>query len=241
MLGLLGLAAASAASGDEESACASLERARAAALGHRSGQTRNRFFAEVTASLGRLSRQRGDRRRALALHREAMEIHHDVGHVPGIVQAIEDLAGLRVDAGATAQAVRLLGAAQATRDARGHARPPALGSRYAADVAAARASLGPERFQEAWSHGMTLSLEEAAAYALRGWGRRPRNRAGWDALTRTERSVIALVREGLTNRQIAERLSVAPRTIDAHIANIFVKLGVRSRARLAAEAAGRHL
>jgi DNA-binding CsgD family transcriptional regulator len=53
-------------------------------------------------------------------------------------------------------------------------------------------------------------------------------------LTRTERTVATLVAQGLTNRQIAEQLFVSPRTVDAHLAHIFRKLDIRSRARLAA-------
>ena len=43
-----------------------------------------------------------------------------------------------------------------------------------------------------------------------------------------------LVTEGLTNEAIARRLSVAPRTIETHVENIRRKLGVRSRAQIAA-------
>lgn len=53
-------------------------------------------------------------------------------------------------------------------------------------------------------------------------------------LTTSERSVARLVAEGLTNRQIGERLFISPRTVDAHLAHIFRKLGITSRSRLAA-------
>jgi DNA-binding CsgD family transcriptional regulator len=53
-------------------------------------------------------------------------------------------------------------------------------------------------------------------------------------LTKAERAVAELVAEGLTSRQIAEQLFVSPRTVDAHLAHIFRKLEIPSRARLAA-------
>ena len=53
-------------------------------------------------------------------------------------------------------------------------------------------------------------------------------------LTGRELEVAALVAEGLTNHAIASRLSVAPRTAEAHVENIRRKLGVRSRAQIAA-------
>jgi pimeloyl-ACP methyl ester carboxylesterase/DNA-binding CsgD family transcriptional regulator len=53
-------------------------------------------------------------------------------------------------------------------------------------------------------------------------------------LTRRELQVAGLVAEGLTNHAIASRLSVAPRTAEAHVENIRRKLQVRSRAQIAA-------
>jgi pimeloyl-ACP methyl ester carboxylesterase/DNA-binding CsgD family transcriptional regulator len=53
-------------------------------------------------------------------------------------------------------------------------------------------------------------------------------------LTRRELEVAGLVAEGLTNQAIASRLSVAPRTAEAHVENIRRKLEVRSRAQIAA-------
>ena len=57
---------------------------------------------------------------------------------------------------------------------------------------------------------------------------------GGPRLTRRELEVANLVAEGLTNQAIASRLSVAPRTAEAHVENIRRKLEVRSRAQIAA-------
>jgi DNA-binding CsgD family transcriptional regulator len=70
-------------------------------------------------------------------------------------------------------------------------------------------------------------------------GPRQRPRLGWESLTRTERQVVDLVVEGLSNPQIGERLFVSPRTVQTHVAHVFTKLGISSRAQLAAEAARR--
>jgi DNA-binding CsgD family transcriptional regulator len=53
-------------------------------------------------------------------------------------------------------------------------------------------------------------------------------------LTGRELEVAELVAEGLTNHAIARRLSIAPRTAEAHVENIRRKLAVRSRAQIAA-------
>lgn len=49
------------------------------------------------------------------------------------------------------------------------------------------------------------------------------------ALTRREREVAALVAQGLSNREVAERLVISKRTADAHVEHIFAKLGITSR------------
>jgi DNA-binding CsgD family transcriptional regulator len=61
-------------------------------------------------------------------------------------------------------------------------------------------------------------------------GPRHRAGAGWAALSRTERTVAALVAEGLSNTEIAERLVVSRRTVESHVAHILAKLDLRSRA-----------
>jgi DNA-binding CsgD family transcriptional regulator len=66
-------------------------------------------------------------------------------------------------------------------------------------------------------------------------GPRGRPQTGWPSLTVTERTVADLVADGLSNPQIGERLYISRRTVQTHVAHIFMKLGVSSRAQLAAE------
>jgi serine/threonine-protein kinase len=53
-----------------------------------------------------------------------------------------------------------------------------------------------------------------------------RTRVPLDALTVREREVLALIAEGRSNQAIGDRLFLAPKTIEAHIASIFSKLGL---------------
>lgn len=71
---------------------------------------------------------------------------------------------------------------------------------------------------------------------LRGRGERKRPATGWASLTPTELDVARLVSEGLTNRDIAERLFVSPRTVQAHLTHMYTKLGFTSRVQLAQQA-----
>jgi DNA-binding CsgD family transcriptional regulator len=74
---------------------------------------------------------------------------------------------------------------------------------------------------------------------LRGLGVRRRLVAsepearGWDTLTASELAVVRLVAEGLTNREVADRLFVSPHTVNSHVRHVFTKLGINSRVELA--------
>ena len=78
-------------------------------------------------------------------------------------------------------------------------------------------------------------------YGIRRGQRGPRDRrpaTGWDALTPTELRVAFLVADGLSNPAIAAELFLSYRTVQTHVSHILAKLGARSRAEVAHEAAG---
>jgi DNA-binding CsgD family transcriptional regulator/tetratricopeptide (TPR) repeat protein len=56
---------------------------------------------------------------------------------------------------------------------------------------------------------------------------------GWAALTTSELAVARLVADGLTNREVADRLFVSPHTVNSHLRHVFTKLGINSRVELA--------
>jgi DNA-binding CsgD family transcriptional regulator/tetratricopeptide (TPR) repeat protein len=58
----------------------------------------------------------------------------------------------------------------------------------------------------------------------------------WGGMTDSELRVARLVAEGLTNREVAERLFVSPHTINGHLRQVFAKVGVNSRVELARRA-----
>ncbi|MFF4898141.1 helix-turn-helix transcriptional regulator [Streptomyces sp. NPDC001068] len=66
-------------------------------------------------------------------------------------------------------------------------------------------------------------------------GAAPRHVAGpvgWEQLTESERKLVPLVAEGLTNRAVAERLYVSVHTVNTHMKHIFAKLGINTRVEL---------
>ncbi len=131
----------------------------------------------------------------------------------------------------------LFGAADAARQHMSFVRFKVLDEGDNATVAALRDVLGESDFEAAWAEGSALSIGEATAYALRGRGERKRATSGWGSLTRAELDVVKLVSEGLGNKDVAARLFISPRTVQAHLTHVYTKLGLTSRVQLAQEAA----
>ena len=52
-------------------------------------------------------------------------------------------------------------------------------------------------------------------------------------LTAQQERIARLVADGATNREVAARMYLSPRTVDHHLRNVFIRLGVRSRTELA--------
>ena len=150
-----------------------------------------------------------------------------------------DLAEARLAAGeiTVAEAAAAVEAARAARPgpfataraqlAEGRARAAA------GDRAAALTSLiAAERAFDAF--GATRRRDEAVRELRRLGHRVRRAAAGEDGpLTAREREIAELVAAGRTNREVAEQLVLSERTIEAHLRNVYAKLGVRSRVELA--------
>jgi non-specific serine/threonine protein kinase len=110
-------------------------------------------------------------------------------------------------------------------------------------ITAVRARLGGRAFADAWAQGSKMTLEQAVEYASALTETSPlrskepeklRTEKQDKLLTSREREIATLVAGGLTNREIAGRLVISQRTTDAHLRNILNKLGVTSRAEIAA-------
>ena len=60
----------------------------------------------------------------------------------------------------------------------------------------------------------------------------PRAKTGWDSLTDSELTVVNLIAQGVTNRDVATQLHLSLHTVKNHVHNAFAKLGINSRAQL---------
>jgi non-specific serine/threonine protein kinase len=182
--------------------------------------------------LGDLARDGGDHQQAVSAYRESLGIARGHGNRRFLAETLESIAGVAAARGDPERAARLYGAAAALRrqiDApvEGWERPV-----YERGVELARAGLSAEAFEAAWSAGSALPFADIIAEALAEQSESPAvasERAPDDGLTRREREVLRLLSGGLTDREIAETLSISPRTVGYHITNLLAKLDVESR------------
>ena len=97
------------------------------------------------------------------------------------------------------------------------------------EVAAGRRYLSPSLSERAIE--VYVSVQQEQDYELGVSG----------PLTSREREVLQLVTDGLTSAQIAEKLSISPRTAETHRANMMRKLGLRNQAELVRYALQHHI
>jgi len=231
---LAGLACMAAIAGDESTAAAAIGEARAALGGRRQAIS----AAALCYAEGVMAWHRGELAGAEHLVREATVQWHRCCDRMDACDGIELLGMLAAARQRFADAARLLAAADAARQPLQYLAPGFTANRDAAGaVSQARDILGDDRFTQAWEEGQGLTLDDAVAYATRKSGGRKRPATGWASLTPAEREVARLVSEGLRNDAIARRLFIAPGTVKVHLSHIFVKLGITTRAGLAAQAA----
>jgi predicted ATPase/DNA-binding CsgD family transcriptional regulator len=171
----------------------------------------------------------------------ALEAFVRMGARPSVIHALDEAGAIAIDNGSFVEGVRLRGAAGAERDRLGIVEGPALLAAYGTSIETATRELGPDALDVALNEGRAMSIIDAAAYARKNRGRRRRPSTGWESLTPAESSVVRLLREGLANAEIAERLFVSTRTVTTHLSNVYAKLGLRSRSELVAEAVRREI
>jgi predicted ATPase/DNA-binding CsgD family transcriptional regulator len=187
---------------------------------------------------GKCARRRGHFARSWTIHRESLALWRAIGNTAGLADWLAAAAALMAAAGRAEPAVRALGAESAWREAARcpeDVNPRAETERVAAGL---RAALGPDRFAATWAAGGSLGLEQAIAAAeaeLSDWARgvaagQPGAVATPFSLTPRELEVLRLLAAGRSDREIAGELFISHRTVHRHVAGVYAKLGVSSRA-----------
>ncbi len=189
-----------------------------------------RSLVRALYGLGRVALRRGDPLAARVYAQEALALVIEIGQQWGIPICLELLAGVAAAQKQPELAVRLFGLAERLRQSLSVPVPPAFQEWRQVDVALARSQLDESTFAAAWAAGRLLSLEQAVTLLAQ-----PPAVAAAPVvtfafgLTPREREVLHLVAQGLSDAQAAEKLVVSVRTVNAHLASIYSKLGVNSR------------
>lgn len=189
--------------------------------------------------LGFVEFRRGELAQAQEVLRESVRIKWFFHDILGLAMAVDLLAWTEAASGAGERAAMLLGAAGQLWHTFGH---QLFGSR---DFIAhreqceerARALIGDRAYNEVLARGAELETGEAVAYAAGEQSAESMaavvdQRA--EVLTPREREIAELVASGMSNKEIAAKLVIAPRTAEGHVQNILGKLGFTGRAQIAA-------
>ncbi|HEV2372957.1 MAG TPA: LuxR C-terminal-related transcriptional regulator [Streptosporangiaceae bacterium] len=195
-------------------------------------QARPSLRAAALHTLGAVYLADGDTDGAEAAFDEGLTV--SPGEAFACAYQLEGLAMVAAKRGDAARALRLAAAAAATRR-RGHfGTSGPWRERVDAAMAAAAERLGLVKAAAARAAGERLAGDRLHAYALA----KPAAQADpVSELTSRERQVVALVADGLTNRDIAEQLGMSTKTVAAHLERVRIKLGLHRKAQIAVWAA----
>ena len=205
------------------------------------GESFHRAYALWT--FGLFVMHQGDLPRAAELIQQSIALRRVLRDLTGLGWSQESLAWAESALQHHERAATLLGAADRLWEIMG--RPLATYQHmypfHEACVRTAREQLGTKGFATSFERGAAFSVDDAIDYAL---GERPTSAASsseHDAvLTAREHEIAELIADGLTNRQIADRLTISVRTAEAHAQHVLIKLGFRARAQIASWVAEQH-
>ena len=210
------------------------------------------FRSYATYGLGLVAQLDDDIATASALARQALDDHRSFGDTVGTT-LMSDLVGWALEAeGDSAGAAVVLGAASSMWGSIGQ-------QLYGSDhwnalreesVVRARGQLGDEVFGREWERGRAMSTAELYDFVFGCNGdtgpelvpadtvpaNRPRSESSYVptvSLSSREKEVASLVAAGMTNKEIAEKLVLSPRTVEGHVEHVLHKLCLRRRAEVA--------
>ncbi|MBM7369002.1 LuxR C-terminal-related transcriptional regulator [Gordonia hydrophobica] len=202
------------------------------------------FHSYATYGLGLVALLRGDPSSAATMADQALRGHRAFGDTIGMTLMSDLLGWALAEDGSSERAAVILGAATAMWASVGR---QLYGSDHwnslrASAIETARRDLGDTAFERAWDRGRAMSQTELLACLFDAEPddepcppKVTQRRLGTvDDLSEREREVAEMVAEGLTNKQIAERLVLSHRTVEGHVEHILSKLHIGRRSMVAA-------
>jgi predicted ATPase/DNA-binding CsgD family transcriptional regulator len=208
-----------------------------AQLFHKVGDQRS--LASVRLRLANIALQRKDFVVARTRYEQALTTAIDVEYTKCIAAGLKGLGMTIAAQGFTTEAARLWGSVEAVRGPSSNA-PSSI---YEAMMTHVRSRSGTAAFAQAMTEGRAMTPTQALA-AYRELPPQPseisqqahptrdvssHSSAYPAGLTAREVQVLQHVAQGFTDAQIAERLSISPRTVTTHITSIYNKIGIKSR------------
>ncbi|MEZ4705889.1 MAG: tetratricopeptide repeat protein [Caldilineaceae bacterium] len=173
---------------------------------------------------------------AYQLHTEAQRLALELDDRLYIAFGLEGVAGIAAMTEQLEQAARLLGAAEALREAHGILIMPSRHRFHESVLTAVQAKLTRTAFTDAWAAGRTMTFEAASELPIIVTGpesalAKPIStpQPSGIKLSPRELEVLRLVATGLTDLQVADQLVVSVRTVNGHLQSIYNKLGVNTR------------
>ena len=179
----------------------------------------------------------GERARAVQLLGQALRVERRVNDRLNASVCLQALAWIAAEEQDMERAVVLLGAADEFTRSVGSSTVLVPGLSVYQDECERRTreAMSEQAFTAARRRGTALGFDAAVAYALgEQISPSPTSAGPSPAPTKREREVATLIAEGLTNKEIAARLVISPRTAQGHVEHLLTKLGFNSRAQIAA-------
>jgi predicted ATPase/DNA-binding CsgD family transcriptional regulator len=167
---------------------------------------------------------------------EGLRIARELDDRVALCHLIGGLGCCAARSGEPRRAAQLFGAMETIRAEAGATINAGMAPPLAQAAESVAAELGPSTFAAEFAAGRRLSRETAAMLALGEPGPATAGETdhGGGVLRQRETEVARLVAEGLSNKEIGAQLFISERTVESHIRNIMNKLGVSSRAQIAA-------
>ncbi len=185
------------------------------------------------AILGR-HRRRSAREQEMMLH-DALIVHQQLGDRWRMASVLEEIAGSVLARDDPPLAVALLGSADALRQRIGAPIPPAEATDRDDALARLHRRLKETAFDAAWAQGRAQDLDQAIQDAVGAIERLDAGASDTEVqklapiLTPREMSVLELLAQGQTNREIAAALFISSSTAGVHVSNILRKLRAKRR------------
>jgi predicted ATPase/DNA-binding CsgD family transcriptional regulator len=181
--------------------------------------------------------RQGDRQLAEVQARAGAATKHVIDDRAGLQLLLETLAWMAAEGGVYARASVILGSAEHVRRASGLEIPDAQRQQHERSTALALEALGQRTYDESYERGLAMTTEDAVAFAVEDRLPskstrivKPRTEI---RLTKRELEIARLIANEMTSRDVATRLFISERTVEAHVTNMLNKLGLNSRIELA--------